>query len=154
MKMIEKIFLNFLEKIHLKKLADIYRKNITVMRYLILGVLTTVINIAIFAICFKVLKVPNIPSNIIAWIGAVMFAYITNRKAVFNSKATNIKEILREIVTFFASRLLTLGVDLVIMHVTVTVWNLNEMIMKILANIIVIILNFILSKLIVFRKKK
>ena len=153
MEKIEEFFLKILEKIKLKKLADEYRSHLQVMRYLIFGVLTTIINIIIYSICFYLLKINNLTSNVIAWILAVIFAYITNRKYVFDSKANTNKDIIKEIARFFASRLITLGVDELIMYVTVDNWSWNALLMKILSNIIVIILNFVFSKLIVFKKK-
>ena len=153
MEKIEDFFLKILEKIKLKKLADSYRTHRQVMRYLIFGVLTTIINIITYSICFYILNINNLISNVIAWIIAVIFAYITNRKYVFDSKANTNKDIIKEIARFFASRLITLGVDELIMYVTVDNWSWNALLMKILSNIIVIILNFVFSKLIVFKKK-
>ena len=153
MEKIEDFFLRILEKIKLKKVADSYRTHIQVMRYLIFGVLTTIINIISYTICFYALKINNLISNVIAWIIAVIFAYVTNRKYVFDSKANTNKDIIKEIARFFASRLITLGVDEFIMYITVDNWGWNALVMKILSNIIVIILNFVFSKLIVFKKK-
>ena len=78
---------------------------------------------------------------------------MTNRSMVFHSSATGRGEILREIGSFFACRLGTGVVDWVIMFVFVTVLHFNDMIIKILANIIVIILNFVLSKFVIFKRK-
>ncbi len=150
---IEEIVLKMLEKIKLKKISDFYRNHIEVMRYLIFGVLTTVLNIIIYAICFYVINIENLVSNIIAWVLSVIFAYTTNRKYVFNSKANKSKEVIREVISFFTSRLLTLGIDELIMFISVDKLMINGLVMKIISNIIVIILNFIFSKLIVFKKK-
>ena len=150
---IEEFFLKILEKIGLKRLTDWYRAHIEVMRYLVFGVLTTAINIIVYSICFYGLKIENLVSNIIAWILSVVFAYITNRKYVFDSKANTFKAICIEVFSFFASRLITLGVDEGIMFVTVDKWQWNGLLMKIVSNIIVIILNYIFSKIIIFRKK-
>lgn len=154
MEKIEQFCFKILEKIHLKKLVDIYKKNIAVMRYLIFGVLTTIINIVVYSLCFYILKIPNLISNIIAWIMAVIVAYLTNRKYVFDSKANTSKEIFIEVMSFTASRLATLGVDEAIMFFTVDKWGWNGLIMKIISNIIVIILNYVFSKVFVFKKEK
>ena len=153
MEKIEEFFFKILEKIKLKKLVDLYKSHIEVMRYLIFGVLTTVINIVAYSIGLYIFHIPNLISNIIAWILSVTVAYLTNRVYVFDSKANTAKAIFVEVVSFFASRLITLGVDEAIMFITVDKLLWNGLLMKIISNIIVIILNFILSKLIVFRKK-
>ena len=148
---IESFCLNILEKIHLKKIADLYRDNISVMRYLIFGVLTTIINIVIYALCYNILNIPNLISNTIAWFISVTVAYLTNRKSVFNSNANTKKEVLVEIIRFFVSRLATLALDQAIMFITVEKFGWNSILMKVISNIIVIIANFVLSKLVVFK---
>lgn len=153
MEKLEELCFKVLEKIKLKKLVEIYKSHISVMRYLIFGVLTTVINIVVYSIGLYVLHIPNLISNVIAWILSVTVAYLTNRKYVFDSKANNLKTIFIEVISFFASRLVTLGVDEAIMFVTVDKLLWNGLVMKIISNIIVIILNYVLSKLVVFRKK-
>ncbi len=154
MEKVEKVFFKILEKIKLVKIVDWYKSHIEVMRYLIFGVLTTAINIISYSIFYYFLGIENIISNVIAWIVSVIFAYLTNRKYVFESKANTIKTMIVEIFSFFASRLVTLGIDEAIMYVTVDKWQWNGLLMKILSNILVIILNFIFSKLIVFKKNR
>ena len=153
MEKIEEVCFKVLEKLKLKKIVNFYKLHISIMRYLIFGVLTTIINIVTYFVCVYMLHIPNLISNIIAWILSVLVAYLTNRKYVFDSKAEMPKEILIEVISFFASRIATLGVDEGIMFITVDKWLWNGLLMKIITNIIVIILNFILSKLVVFRKK-
>lgn len=150
---IEEFALNILEKIKLKGLADWYRSHKEGMRYLIFGALTTVVNIVVYAILYYALNINNATSNIIAWILGATFAYVTNKLYVFDSKVSNKKELLREIAYFYGCRLLTLAIDEAIMIITVDNWNWNALLMKILANIIVIILNFIFSKILIFKKK-
>jgi putative flippase GtrA len=90
--------------------------------------------------------------TILAWALAVFFAYITNRTMVFHSSATGADEVLKEIVSFFACRIGTGVVDWAIMLIFVTILHFNDMIVKILANIIVIVLNYILSKFVIFKQ--
>ena len=90
--------------------------------------------------------------TVAAWALAVLFAYLTNRSMVFHSTAAGAQEIMKEIGSFFACRLGTGVVDWAIMFVFVTVLHFNDMIIKILANIIVIILNYVLSKFVIFKK--
>ena len=82
--------------------------------YAVFGVLTTVINIASYALCYKYLGIPNVPSNIIAWVLAVLFAFITNKLYVFDSKNMAMSTLIPELIKFTAARLATGGIDLLI----------------------------------------
>ncbi len=137
----------------IEKIKSLIIKYKDIILYGIFGVLTTVINIAAYAVCYKVLGIANIPSDIIAWIIAVLFAFITNKLYVFNSKDMTMKTFMPELIKFMAARLATLGVDLIIMYIGVDVMHGPEIIFKVAANVIVIILNYVLSKLVVFKKK-
>lgn len=121
--------------------------------YAVFGVLTTVINIVAYALCFKVLGIANVPSVIIAWIVAVLFAFITNKLWVFDSKSMDKNTVISELIKFMAARLATGGIDLLIMYIGVDMMHGPEIILKAVSNVIVIILNYILSRLIVFKKK-
>ena len=123
-----------------------------VILYLVFGVFTTVVNIVSYWLCAHVLGLGVMASSVIAWALAVFFAYVTNRTMVFHSSATGKGAILKEIGSFFACRLGTGVVDWVIMFVFVTVLHFNDMIVKIAANIIVIVLNYVLSKFVIFKK--
>ena len=150
---IEEFGLKILEKINLKILADWYRNHKEGMRYLIFGVLTTLVNIVAYAVLYYIIHINNAISNVIAWILGATFAYITNRKYVFDSKVNTKKGLLKEVLYFYGCRLATLVVDEGIMILTVDNLGWNAFLMKILANIIVIILNFIFSKILIFKKK-
>lgn len=121
--------------------------------YGVFGALTTAINIAAYALCYRVLGVPNVPSNIVAWIVAVLFAFITNKLYVFESKSLERGTVLRELMSFVAARLATGLMDLIIMFVGVDVLHGPDLLIKVGSNVLVIILNYVLSKLVVFRKK-
>ena len=121
--------------------------------YLFFGGLTTLINIVSYGILNVLFDLPVAISNIIAWFLSVLFAYATNRKYVFHSEKVTHKEILKECVNFFAGRISTGIFDTIFMIITVTLLNLPNFIMKNASNVIVIILNYIISKLIVFKKK-
>jgi putative flippase GtrA len=122
-----------------------------VILYLVFGVFTTVVNIVSYWVCAHVFGMSVMASTVIAWALAVFFAYITNRTMVFHSSATEKGEILKEIGSFFACRLGTGVVDWVIMFVFVNVLHFNDMIVKIAANFIVIVLNYVLSKFVIFK---
>ena len=150
---VENFGLKILEKIHLNKLAEFYRNHIEGMRYLVCGALATVVNIAVYSVFYYPFNFSNAISNVIAWVVAAIFAYITNRVIVFKSEVNSQNGLLKEIISFFGCRLLTLGIDQAIMIVTVDKLNWNGLLMKILSNIIVIILNFVFSKILIFKKE-
>lgn len=143
----------------MKKIINLYKKYEEIINYLIVGVLTTIVSLVVkWGLLFTVLDPKNSVqlqvAVVISWIAAVVFAYITNRIIVFKSKS---KKILKEITSFFGSRLLTLGLEMLIMWFFVTFLKLNSdlwvLIWTMVAQILVIIFNYIFSKLFVFKKK-
>ena len=120
--------------------------------YLLFGFLTTLVNVVAYWVCAHTFHFPTTQSAAIAWLVAVVFAYLTNRKLVFHSKAKKKKDVLIEVAAFFVCRLLTGLLDIVIMHVFVDKYGHPDIIVKIISNIVVIIANYILSKLVIFRK--
>lgn len=157
---LEAFCLQILRKMKLGKLADWYEAHQEGMRYLIFGVLSTIVNIVVAGLTYYViftkleenLKV-NL-STIIAIIAAWIFAYVTNKLYVFHSKKDTLKGLFQEILSFVSCRIITAIIELVIMNIFVTRLHFNYMIMKIFSNVIVIILNFIFSKLLIFKKKE
>lgn len=119
-----------------------------VFYYLVFGALTTLINIACF--WFTGLFIKNIlVCNTIAWIISVLFAFFTNRKYVFKSSG----KIVHEMPKFFAGRIFSLLVDNASIYLMVNILNIDKMISKIVANIIVVIINYIISKFLIFKKE-
>ena len=123
-----------------------------VIPYLFFGVCTTVVNVAVYWGCAHLFELSTMLSTIIAWIAAVLFAYITNRKWVFNSTASTRDEIVKEITGFFGCRIATGTVDWLCMFVFVEIFKFDDVVIKVLANILVIVLNYAASKMIVFKK--
>ena len=119
--------------------------------YLIFGVLTTVVNIVVYYVFNTWLQVNYLVSNAIAWIASVLFAYITNRKYVFESKNTSM---INELVKFIGARLSTGIMDMILMWLLVDVLSMNSMFSKIIVNVLVIVLNYVLSKVFVFKKEE
>ena len=134
----------------IRKLFEKYKDMIA---YLVFGVCTTAVNIAVYWVAAHLCGMDTVPATVIAWIAAVLFAYVTNRKWVFHSEACGTREILQEIARFFAARLATGIFDWVFMYVTVERLGLPDVTMKVIANVVVIILNYVLSRLVVFRRK-
>ena len=139
-----------------KKWMKLYHKYEEIINYLIVGVLTTIVSLAIYyGLVFTILNPDNAIqlqlANIISWIGAVAFAFVTNRKYVFKSQNKNIK---KEAVSFVSSRVLTLLMDMGVMFLTVTILKMNDKIAKLISQVIITIANYIFSKLFVFKKAK
>ena len=137
------------------KVKEIYLKYKEIINYLIIGALTTLVSLLIYySLTLTILNPDNALdlqiANVISWTGAVIFAYFTNRKYVFESKNKGMSEIIK----FFLSRFGTLLIDMGIMYIFVTKLNFNDKIMKIISQIVVIVLNYILSKFIVFKGDK
>jgi len=133
----------------INKGLKIYNQYKMPILYIFFGGLTTLINIVAYFVAYNICKISNVPSTVIAWILSVIFAFITNKLYVFESKS---KSLLYEISTFFACRLGTGILDVAIMYVSVDILFFNALIMKILSNVLVIVLNYIFSKLIIFNK--
>lgn len=142
----------------INKIKDLYKKYKEIINYLIFGVLTTIVNLVIkYILLFTILN----PSNafqlqvaiIISWIAGVLFAYFTNRKFVFESKNENK---LKEFISFVAARISTLLLEMFIMWFFVTLLKLNSdlyvVIFTLVAQVTVVIGNYIFSKLFVFKK--
>ena len=135
-------------------IKDLLIKHKSIIMYAIFGVLTTAVNMVSYHICFKMAGIQNVPSTIIAWILAVTFAFVTNKLWVFDSRSFDAKTLNHEIPTFFGARLATGILDVVIMFVTVDLLNWNATVWKLISNMLVIIINYVASKLLIFKKDK
>ena len=136
------------------KLKALYQKYKDIIPYGIFGVLTTLVNVIVYWASARLLGLGVMSSTVIAWILAVLFAYITNRKWVFHSTAVTAAEIRKEIISFFVCRLATGVLDWACMFIFVDLLRLYDVAIKVLANILVIILNYVASRLVIFKKKK
>lgn len=137
-------------------MKEIYIKYKEMINYLIVGGLTTCVSLLTYYLLTFTILNPNISTElqiatIISWIISVLFAFFTNKKYVFESKN---KFNLKEMISFILSRLSTLFIEMLLMYLLVTICKYNDKIMKIAVQIIVIILNYLLSKFLVFKKKK
>ena len=134
----------------MKSIKEIFLKYKSIILYILFGILTTLVNIFVYFACYC-LKFSTAESTLTAWILSVLFAYITNRKYVFGSKLSGIKKVFKEVSNFFLSRLSTGLLDLAVMLLFVDILNFNGMLIKVISNIVVIILNYVLSKFLVFK---
>ena len=130
-------------------------KSRQIIMYLIFGVLTTIVSLVTYYLLVYTILDPNKAlelqiANIISWCVGVIFAYVTNRKYVFESKNKNK---VKESISFVTSRLITLFMDMGIMFVGVTLMHGNDKIIKIISQVIIIVANYLFSKLIVFKRR-
>ena len=137
-------------------IKELYKKYKEIINYLIFGILTTIVSLGTYYLLVLTVLDPDNPielqiANIIAWITCVTFAYITNRKYVFDSKDKNI---LKEATKFYLARLAVLPIDMIFMYIFVSKLHFNDKIIKLIVQIIIIIVNYISSKLVVFTQKK
>ena len=135
------------------KIKELWSKYKELINYGIFGVLTTVINYVSYILFTRTLGIDIFVSNLLAWILSVIFAFITNKLIVFESKQFTFKILLKEGATFTAARIFSLLLDMLILYVMSDLMGINDLIVKIISNIIVIIVNYVLSKFIIFKKK-
>ena len=138
----------------IRAISNLIRKYKSMIAYLFFGACTTLVDVAVYYLCYRILEFKNIPSVILSWICAVIFAFITNKLFVFESRSFAASVLLREAVSFFGCRLLTGLLDIAVMYVAVDLMDWNATAWKLISNVLVIILNYVASKLIVFQKKK
>lgn len=139
----------------IKKALDLYKKYEEIINYIIVGGLTTVVSLGSYYLCvYTVFDPDNVVllqcANIISWVLAVTFAFFANKKYVFKSKNTNVVE---EASKFYGARVATLVMEMAFMFLTVTVLHQSDKIMKLIAQVVVLVLNYVISKFIVFIKK-
>ena len=127
----------------LRVFEPLYKKYKEVLLYLFFGVLTTVVSIGSYAFF-----------NVISWVLAVLFAFFTNRIWVFAAPTKTVEEFMKQLVSFAGGRVLTLVIEEIILLVFITMLHFNSMLIKFIAQVVVIMLNYVISKLLVFRKDK
>lgn len=152
----------------MKKIKILFDKYRELIVYFIFGVLTTVVNLITFHLLNVILGAEQyLVSNIIAWIVSVVFAYVTNKIFVFESKSLNAKVLLREFSSFLSARIFSFAVEEVGLYFLVEAVGLKsynmsafgvnitgELISKIILAVIVVILNYVFSKFFIFKNKK
>lgn len=134
------------------KICGVYKKYKQVILYLFFGGLSfllSMITYYIFTLCCNVLV-----ANILSWVIVVAFSYITNEKFVFTGDKDSRKITFRKISQFYMGRLFTLGIEEIILYLFILVLGLNDILIKIIAQMVVIILNYIISKFVIFKKKE
>ncbi len=140
----------------MKKILEIYQKNKEIINYVIVGGCTTIVSLVTYYILSNILDIENdfyfTLANILSWIITVTFAYIANKIFVFKTKTNEFKETLKETTKFFSARIFTLLTEIVLMYILVKIIKIDNFIAKLLMQFIILVLNYLLSKLVVFKK--
>lgn len=127
--------------------------NTELVAYLFAGVATTLVNYVVYFLATRALGMDVLPGTWTAWVLAVAFGYAVNKAFVFHTHCDSLTALVREAASFFAMRLVSLGAETVLMYVTVELLHFNDLLMKLLTNLLVILLNYVFSKLVIFKKK-
>ena len=136
------------------KVKSLYQKYYDLILYLIFGVLTTGVNYIVYLPCYNILGLSASVSNAIAWVVSVAFAFVTNKPFVFRSYDWSAKVVLPELAKFLGCRIGSGVLETAILFVTVDLLKWDGNLWKIVTSVLVVILNYVGSKLLVFRKKK
>ena len=126
--------------------------NTELVAYLFAGVATTIVNYVVYFMATRWLGMGVMAGTWTAWAIAVAFGYVVNKAFVFHTHCESMDALVKEAVSFVTMRLVSLGMETVIMFVTVKLLGLNDLVMKLLTNIVVIIANYVFSKLFIFKK--
>lgn len=137
----------------IEKVKALLLKYYDLITYLVFGVLTTVVNYLVYLPCYNVLGLSASVSNVLAWAVAVAFAFLTNKPFVFRSHDWSAKTVIPELIRFLGTRLGSGALETVILFVAVDLLSWNGNVWKLVTSVLVVILNYIGSKLLVFKKK-
>jgi len=137
-----------------EKIIELYKKYKEIIVYLVFGVLATIVSFVSYFIFAKIIEIDEIISSGLSWVCAVLFAYVTNKVFVFNSKTITKKELIKKMITFFSCRLISgMFCEVGAFAVMIRVLKINDIIAKLIIQVMVVIVNYIFSKLIIFKRK-
>ena len=136
----------------MKKIRSLIEKHYDILSYLFFGVLTTIVNYVVYLPCYNLAGLSAAFSNVIAWMAAVAFAYLTNKPFVFRSHDWSARVVLPELTKFVGSRIASGALETGIIFLTVDCLSWNGNVMKLVTSVLVVVLNYVSSKLLVFRK--
>ena len=130
-----------------EKIIELYKKYKEIIVYLVFGGLSTIVNFVSYFIFARIIGIDEVISSGLSWLCAVIFAYLTNKIFVFNSKTTTTKELIKEAITFVSCRVLSgIFCDVGTFAIMVKVFKINDIIAKIITQVMVVIVNYIFSK--------
>ena len=131
---------------------DDVKKQSELISYAIFGVATTVVSMVVYGVCNSAFEMHYLISNIISWVLAVAFAYITNKMFVFKTRGMGFAQLKREITLFVSARLASLGIEELGLFILIGLIGWGEILAKLVMQVVVIVLNYIFSKLVIFKK--
>lgn len=137
----------------IQKIRSLIIKYWDIISYLFFGVCTTAVTFVVYIPCYNMLGMSATLSNIISWVVAVAFAYLTNKTFVFRSKDWSSQTLIPELLKFIGCRVGSGAAETLILLVAVDLLGWNGIFWKIMTQVMVVVLNYIGSKLLVFRKK-
>ena len=138
----------------LEKIKQLYLKYKEIINYLFFGVLAMFVSFATYYLFARLLKIEEVTSNALSWVCAVLFAYFTNKMFVFESKTHGKKEFFKEMGKFFLARIVSgITCDVGTFALMVKVLHINDMFSKLVTQVMVVIVNYLFSKLLIFKKK-
>ncbi|MDF2594910.1 MAG: gtcA [Clostridia bacterium] len=132
-------------------IKSLYSQYKQIIRYIIFGIMSTIINYSCYFLFTRVLDIYYVTSNLISWIVTISFAFIMNKLFVFFSMNWHLKKVVAEFILFVAGRTTSLLVEVVILYTTVEICFINDIIAKLTAYTVVILLNYFISKLLIFK---
>lgn len=139
----------------MQKIKELYLKYKEIINYLVFGALAMFVSFATYYLFARVFKIEEVVSNTLSWVCAVLFAYFTNKIFVFESKTNGKKEILKEMGKFFLARIISgITCDVGTFALMVKVFHIDDMISKLVTQVMVVIVNYLFSKLLIFKKEK
>lgn len=130
----------------------IFKKHKETILYLFFGAFTTLVNIVSYLFFTRFILFNFMVANALAWILAVLFAYVTNKFFVFKSRRVELIFLIKEFFSFISFRLISALIEMIIMYIMIDLFFVNDVIVKVITNIIVIVLNYLFSKMIIFTK--
>ena len=142
-----------LKNINWKTIKGLYLNYKEIINYLVFGGLTTIVNFVAYCIFARAIGIDEVLSSGIAWVCGVIFAYVTNRIFVFESKKKGFKPIALEMISFYIARIVSLiCCDIVLFYLMVEICHINDVITKLILQVVVIVMNYVLSKFMIFKK--
>ncbi len=129
-----------------------YKKNKEMLLYLFFGGLSFIVSVATYAVFNVTCGFNALIANVLSWVITVMFAFLTNRVWVFAAPTKTAMEFIKQMISFYSGRVITLVVEEVILGVFINLCGFNSILIKVIAQIVVIILNYVISKLFIFKK--
>lgn len=129
-----------------------YKKNKEMLLYLFFGFLSFLVSIATYGMFNRIFGINELLANILSWIITVLFAFFTNRIWVFQAETDSVAGFLKQMMVFYQGRIITLVIEEIILFVFITMLGMNSMLIKVIAQVVVIVLNYVISKMFVFKK--